>query len=67
MMFEVYSCVQLNRWSVVVFYIGGRAERCGVFRQRCVGIVLGWDFYWFEVVRGCDVFLWGGKVGKGRT
>ena len=46
-----------------VFYIGGRGERCGVFRRLCVDI-LGWDFYWFEVGRGCDEFLWGGRVRK---
>ena len=44
MLFEVYRCVQLNRWSV--FYIGGREERGGVFRRLCVGMILGWDFYW---------------------
>ena len=45
-LFEVYRCVQLNRWSVVcVFYIGGRGERGDVFRRLCVGMKLGWDFY----------------------
>ena len=50
-----------------VFYIGGRGERCGVFRRLCVGMILGWEFYWFEVGRGCDVFLCGGRVLKGRS
>ena len=31
----------------------------GVFRRLCVSMILGWDFYWFGVGRGCDVFLWG--------
>ena len=34
MLFEVYRCVQLNRWSVGVFYIGGRG-RCGVSSTLC--------------------------------
>ena len=46
MLFEVYRCVQLNRWSVGVFCIGGREGRCAVFRRLCVGMILGWDFYW---------------------
>ena len=50
-----------------VFYIEGREGRCGVFRRICVGMILGWDFYWFGVGRGCDVFLWGGRVWKGRS
>ena len=50
-----------------VFYIGDREGRCGVFRRLCVGMILGWDFYWFGVGRGCDVFLWGGRVRKGRS
>ena len=37
MLFEVYRCVQLNRWSVGVFYIGGREGKGGVFRRLCVG------------------------------
>ena len=41
-----------------------RGERCGVFRRLCVGMVLGWEFYWFEVGRGCDVFLLGGGGGE---
>ena len=45
----------------------GRGERCGVFRRLCVGVILGWDFYWFEDGRGCDVFLWGGRVWKRRS
>ena len=45
MLFEVYRCVQLNRWSVGVFYIGDREGRGGVFRRLCVGMILGWDFY----------------------
>ena len=63
MLFEVYRCVQLNRWYVVVFYIGGREGRCGVFRRLCVGIILGWDFYWFGVGRGC--FSGEGEFGRG--
>ena len=50
-----------------VFYIGGREGRCGVFCRLCVSVILGWDFYWFGVGRGCDVFLWGGRVRKGRS
>ena len=42
-----------------VFYIGDREGRGGVFRRLCVGMILGWDFYWFGVGRGFDVFLWG--------
>ena len=30
-----------------VFYIGGRGERGGVSRRLCVGMIFGWDFYWF--------------------
>ena len=48
MLFEAYRCVQLNRWSVGVFYIGDREGRGGVFRRLCVGMILGWDFYWFD-------------------
>ena len=44
-----------------VLYIGDREGRGGVFRRLCVGMILGWDFYWFGVGRGCDVFLWGGS------
>ena len=66
MLFEVYKCVQLNRWNVGVFYIGGREGRCGVYRRLCVGMILGWDFNWFGVGQGCDVILWGGRVRKGR-
>ena len=50
-----------------VFYIRDREGRGGVFRRLCVGMILGWDFYWFGVGRGCDVFLWGGRVLKGRS
>ena len=49
-----------------VFCIGGREGRC-VFRRLCVGMILGWDFYWFGVGRGCDVFGRGGRVRKGRS
>ena len=42
-----------------MFYIGDREGRGGVFRRLCVVMILGWDFYWFGVRRGCDVFLWG--------
>ena len=31
MLFEVYRCVQLNRWYVGVFYIGGREGMGGVY------------------------------------
>ena len=66
---EVYRCVQLKGglWYVGVFYIGDREGRGGVFRRLCVGMILGWDFYWFGVGRGCDVFLWGERVLKGRS
>ena len=50
-----------------VFYRGDREGRGGVFRRLCVGMILGFDFYWFGVGRGCDVFLWGGRVLKGRS
>ena len=40
MLFEVYRRVQLNRWYVGVFYIGGREGRCGV-SSTCVGMILG--------------------------
>ena len=50
-----------------VCYRGDREGRGGVFRRLCVGMILGWDFYWFEVGRGCDVFLWGGRVRKRRS
>ena len=48
-----------------VFYIRDRERRGGVFRRLCVGMILGWDFYWFGVGRGCDVFLWGGESSEG--
>ena len=63
MLFEVYRCVQLNRWSVGVFYIGGREGRCGVFRRLCVSIILGWDFYWFGICATC--FSGEGEFGRG--
>ena len=50
-----------------VFCRGDREGSGGVFRRLCVGMILGWDFYWFRVGRGCDVFLWGGRVLKGRS
>ena len=50
-----------------LFYIGGREGRCGVFRRFYVGKIFGWDFDWFGGGRGCDVFLWGGRVRKGRS
>ena len=40
-----------------VFYIGDREGRGGVFRRLCVGMILGGDFYWFEVGRGATCFL----------
>ena len=67
MLFRVYRFMQLNRWSVGVFYIGDREGRCGMFRRLCVGMLSGWDCYWFGVGRGCEVFLWGGRVRKGRS
>ena len=69
MLFEVYRCVQLIRWSVVCGCVldRGRAGKCGVFCRLCVGMILGWDFYWFGVGRGCDVFHWGGRLRKGRS
>ena len=33
-----------------------------MFRRFCVGIILGWDFYWFGV--GRDVFLWESSEGE---
>ena len=30
-----------------VFCIGDREGRGGVIRRLCVGMILGWDFYWF--------------------
>ena len=27
----------------------GSEGRGGVFRRLCVGMILGWDFYWFGV------------------
>ena len=50
-----------------MFYIGHREGRCGEFRRLCVGMISGWDFYWFGVGRGCDVFLLGWRVRKGRS
>ena len=44
-------------WYVGVFYIGGREGMCGVFRRLCLGMILGWDFYWFGVGKGCNVSL----------
>ena len=38
-----------------------------MFRRLCVGMILGWDFYWFEVGRGYDVFLWSRDLLKGRS
>ena len=35
-----------------VLHRGQRGEG-GVFRRLCVGMILGWDFYWFGVGRGC--------------
>ena len=71
MLFEVYRCVQLNRWSVVcgcVLHRGQRGEVwCVSFRRLCVCMILGWDFYWFGVGQGCDVFLCGRRVRKGRS
>ena len=46
-LFEVHRCMQLNRWSVVCGCVLHRGERGGVFRRLCVGMRLGWDFYWF--------------------
>ena len=46
---------QLNRWSVVcgcVLPKGAERGGVGVFRRLCVGMILGWDFYWFGVGRG---------------
>ena len=39
MLFEVYRCVQLNRWYVGVYYIWDREGRCGVYRRLCVGMI----------------------------
>ena len=70
MLFEVYRCVQLNRWSVVcgcVLHRGQRGEVWCVSSTLYRYMILGWDFYWFGVGRGCYVFLWGGRVRKGRS
>ena len=68
MLFEEYRCVQLHRWSVACGCVLHRGQRGGgVFRRRCVGMILGWDFYWFGVGRGCDVFLWVERVRKGKS
>ena len=45
----------------------GQRGRGVLFRRLCVGMILGWDFYKFGVGRWCDVFLWGGRVLKGRS
>ena len=50
-----------------MFYIGDIEGKGGVFRRLSVGMILGWDFYWFGVGRGCDVFLWGGRDLGGRA
>ena len=47
------SCIDAL-WYVGVFCRGGRGSG---FRRLCVGMKLGWDFYWFYVGRGCDVSL----------
>ena len=39
----------------------------GRFRRLCEGMKLGLDFYWFKVGRGCNVFLFGERVQKGRS
>ena len=39
-----------------VFYTGDREGRGGVFRRLCVGMILGWDFYWFGVGLGATCF-----------
>ena len=54
---------------VVCMCVLHRGREGGVvcFVRLCVGKILGWDFYWFGVGRGCDVFLWGGRVRKGRS
>ena len=66
MLFEVYKCVQLNRWCVVCGCVLHRVQRGEVWCV-CVGMILGWDFYWLGVGKGCDVFLWGGRVRKRRS
>ena len=44
-----------------VLHRGQRGEG-GVFRRLCVGMIVGWEFYWFGVGRG-----WEGRVLKGRS
>ena len=67
MLFDVYSCVQVNRWSVVCGCVlhRGSEGRCGVFRRLCVSMILGWDFYWSELGEGATCFSGEGEFGRG--
>ena len=67
MLLEVYKCVQLNRCSVVCGCFLQRGHRGSGFRRLCVDMKLGWDFYSFQVGRGCDVFLKGERVQMGKS
>ena len=29
-----------------------------MFRRLCVGMIIGWDFHWFEVGQECDVLMY---------
>ena len=72
MLFEVYRCVQLNMWSVGVFYIGGRGERGGLGTQLFMLVLYCMQFVmsvfvvsmvaWCGVVSWCDVNVGYGDV-----
>ena len=51
MLFEVYRCVPLNRWTVGVFYIGGRGERGGLFCRYEIRMGLLLVLSWARVRR----------------
>ena len=40
---------------------------CGCVSSTLCRYDITMDFYWFGVGRGCDVFLWGGRVLKERS
>ena len=44
---------------------GDREGRCGVFRQLYVGMILGWNFYWFGVGEGATCFSREEEFGRG--
>ena len=56
--------VVCGMWCVL--HRGQRGEGWYVSSTLCMyDIRMG--LYWFGVGRGCDVFLWGGRVLKGRS